>query len=293
MVEHGMDKIDSDLLMSQDIVNDEGTIFSLENEKVDQSQESINIFDAYKDVIKKYPILSKSEEFSLFEILKNDNNSLKEKNDARDKLIYSNIRLVLKDAVYYNRATKTPVADLVNSGIEGLCMAIDKFDMSLGFKLSTYAHCWIRKSVIDCVIANNISLHIPRDILNKMISDCKRFEDNEDVKIFKNIMNLLSLDAPLVSTGDEKIILSDVIPEEKYTEETISDDNILNILSQELDKLSERELYVIKQRWLSQERSTLIDIGKQLDYTGEYIRQVEEKAMKKLRKRMQKYEKLV
>lgn len=287
--------------LNSNSVNNDDVIFSSEIEKIDSNEDSNDLF--YKSTIEENPLLTKDEEDLLFSIIINTSIQ-KEKEKARARLINSNLRLVLKEAIYYSKKSIVPKEDLINSGIEGLCMAIDKFDPDRNIRLSTYATPWIKCMIFDLINNYSSSVHIPCHIINKAIK-YNRMDDNKseeeimkelevDKKEFDNIKlsmkKEISIDAE-INEGNNDMTLKDVIPDEKVTspEDGLLMSELLEILMKEVNKLNPMAMEIIKMRYLSEDKLNLAEIGKKFSVSGEYIRQIENKSIKILKSRMEKY----
>ncbi|WP_286077691.1 RNA polymerase sigma factor RpoD [Thomasclavelia cocleata] len=276
--------------------------------EVDEEQKrKINSSDApvsdpfllYLREIGAIPLLTYEQEVDLAKkILEGDN-------DARDKLITSNLRLVVSVAKkYYNSGMQT--LDLIQEGNMGLIKAVEKFDYTKGFKFSTYATWWIRQSISRSISDQSRTIRIPvhmSETINKIARTKAKLSqklnrDPEDEEVAKEMgmtveklrdiaklsQELVSLDTPVGEEGDSQF--GDFIPDTKT--ETAFD----NIFKEELhdkilvalETLTPREQSVIKMRYgIDLDRTyTLEEIGKQYGITRERIRQIESKALKKL-----------
>lgn len=279
--------------------DEDDVIYSVESEKIEYKEYTKSL---YNNEINNNPILNKDEEDMLFYILQNTSIS-KEKEDARSRLIKSNLRLVFKEAYNYKNKTSVPIEDLVNSGIEGLCIAIDKFDSSRNTRLSTYAVPWIKLMIFKLITNYNSDLYIPNNIVNMAVKynkindsddDQKIMEDlNIDGKMLKNIKSAIQRSVSIDSliNGEDNITLKDVIPDENAIspESVIMSSETSSIVQKEVDKLDPLSSKIIKMRYLSEDKINLAEIGKMFNVTGEYIRQLELKAINILKLRMKNY----
>jgi RNA polymerase primary sigma factor len=279
--------------------DEDNVIYSVESEKIEYKEYTKSL---YNNEINNNPILNKDEEDMLFYILQNTSIS-KEKEDARSRLIKSNLRLVFKEAYNYKNKTSVPIEDLVNSGIEGLCIAIDKFDSSRNTRLSTYAVPWIKLMIFKLITNYNSDLYIPNHIVNMAVKynkindsddDQKIMEDlNIDGKMLKNIKSAIQRSVSIDSliNGEDNITLKDVIPDENAIspESVIMSSETSSIVQKEVDKLDPLSSKIIKMRYLSEDKINLAEIGKMFNVTGEYIRQLELKAINILKLRMKNY----
>ena len=279
------------------------------NEDELEKPENDTLLQMFINDASRYKLLTKQEEFDLGELIQRGG---KEGKKAQEKLIQSNLRLVVSIAKkYVNRGIS--LMDLIQEGCFGLMKAAEKYDYRKGFRFSTYATWWIRQSVIRATgnMSRTIRLpiHLSDDIRNlkKAIQKYqaqynKLPEDNELACIMKipekkirriksaMLMQPVSLDIPM----GEGISLVDYVedvdtnPAREATESLLSTD-----IKDALKCLNARERYVIESRFGIENglRRTFENIAIELGYSKEYVRQVELRALKKLRKNL-KYEHL-
>jgi len=259
---------------------------------------NVSFYKSYRELIDKNPILSREEE----EILLLDFKSKigKEKEEIRSKLINSNLRLVYKEAFFYKKKSNVAVEDLINSGIHGLCIAIDKFDIQKKSRLSTYAFPWIRMMILNEINCYSRDVYVPSNIVNMALRYSKISEkDDEKImeelgvneKILKQIKLCVKKNVSIDSIWIDNTTLGDIIPDPNSInpEDEISKLEISEILEKELNKLQPMAIQILKMRYLSGDKVNLLDIGKKFGVTGEYIRQIESKSMKILKKRLEEY----
>ena len=231
--------------------------------------------------------------------------------EAKQKLVNHNLRLVMSIARKY-KGTSLSFQDLVQEGTIGLMKAIDKFDPSKDFRFSTYATYWIKQTIGRALAEQNKVIRIPvhmTDLASKVNKATQEYLQtngekptekeiamicNISVEKVKEVWNLnkdpLSLDVP-VDTEDDAT-MGDLIADNNIgspIQNIINDDRhnqILNVLN----TLSEKEANVIRMRFGLDdgEPKTLAEIGKRMGYTREWIRLIEEKAMRKLRSPIRK-----
>lgn len=273
---------------------------SLEN--LDQFADS-NLQDSVKLYLKQigaYPLLTQQEEIELAK--------RKDKGDkiAIDILTESNLRLVVSIAKkYVGRGLS--FLDLIQEGNIGLLRGIEKFDYSKGYKLSTYATWWIKQAITRSLADQSRTIRIPVhlvEVFNKLTRvqreltvELGREPSNEELakKLDISIDKLMeireysltptSLETPVGDENDSSV--GDFIADEKnQSPEDVANSEMLRLHIEEiLGDLNDREEYIIRQRFGLDDGhpKTLEEVGKQMGVTRERIRQIEAKALRKLR----------
>ncbi len=265
--------------------------------------EGVNIDDPVKVYLKeigRVPLLTTDEEISLATRMANGDIS------ARKRLSEANLRLVVSIAKrYVGRGMQ--FLDLIQEGNLGLIKAVEKFDYTKGFKFSTYATWWIRQAITRAIADQARTIRIPvhmvetinkvkkvsSQLLHKNGHEASAEEIAEELDMpidkVREIMRVaqepVSLETPIGEEEDSH--LGDFIPDD---EALAPDDAASHILLKEqlsnvLSTLTEREEKVLRLRFgLEDGRSrTLEEVGKEFNVTRERIRQIEAKALRKLR----------
>lgn len=271
------------------------------------STDGIAIDDPVKIYLKeigRVPLLSSEEEIQLAE--KMGGNNEKEASNARKRLAEVNLRLVVSIAKRYVGRGMS-FLDLIQEGNMGLIKAVEKFDYTKGFKFSTYATWWIRQAITRAIADQARTIRIPVHMVEtitkvKKVSSQLLHENGHDpspeeiadrlempVERVREIMriaqNPVSLETPIGEEEDSH--LGDFIPDEDAPAPAEAASQVLlkEQINQVLSTLTEREEKVLRLRFgLEDGRSrTLEEVGQQFNVTRERIRQIEAKALRKLR----------
>ena len=232
---------------------------------------------------------------------------------AKNTMINCNLRLVTRIAEKYYQLIpikKMSFADFVSEGTKGLMKAVEKFDINKGYKFSTYAIWWIRQSIIRGFHNHDKTIRIPvnqQDEYNRYINKVSRLKQEygrelTEEEILENIdkivklpetSKVVSLDAPVIPNQsvegdfDRELTLLDFIKNSTDTEKIVLSNLTKEQVRLALDSLSEFEREIIKLRFGFEDDNikTLQEIGDMFGFTRERIRQVEGKALKKIREK--------
>ena len=297
-------------------IDKEPSDFELDQiEKVLFKSKDINLNDSlglYLKDIGQEKLLTREEEIELANTIKSSRGSLDEKvilygQRARDKMILANMRLVVSIAKKYAHSN-LELADLIQDGSMGLMKAVDRFQVERGFKFSTYATWWIRQAISRSISDTSRTIRLPvyiHDMLSA-VRKIKRHYANEngvepDMDIISEIsgipastlkmLELYNADTISIdqSVGDDDSTLVDVVKDtknptpEEYHKFKVLEAYVISIL----EELTKREREVIKMRYgIESDKKTLEEIGKIFGISRERVRQIESKAIKKLKKIM-------
>lgn len=259
----------------------------------------------YLREIGKIPLLSAEEELDLAQrVVAGDKK-------AKDKMAEANMRLVVSIAKRYS-GRGLDFLDLIQEGNTGLLRAVEKFDPDKGFKFSTYATWWIRQAITRAIADQARTIRIPVhmvETINKLLRTQRRMtqelnrepsieelakelemEPEKVEYVMKIKQDIHSLDAGVGRDGDDdsESVLGDFIEDEdaKSPESSAGDQLLKEQVSSILGALTEREQKIVKMRFGLDDgkNHTLEEVGQEFSVTRERIRQIEAKALAKLRK---------
>lgn len=267
------------------------------------STNNLNLYIHDVEVVGASELLTAEEEKELAYQIRQGNKQ------AESTLIEKNLKLVISMAKRYQNHGIS-LEDLIQEGNVGLYIAVQKFSPEKGYRFSTYATWWIRQAITRVIAdqANTIRLPIHVvDKLNKMrriTASCygktgqnpteeelaqamnEPIEKIQEYKKIEKRVNLIALDAPIKGTEDEDSFLKDFITDKDVcVEEDICAKNLKQGIKDVLEDLTPRERQILILRYGLEDGKdrTLEEVGKEFHLTRERIRQIESKALRKLR----------
>ena len=261
----------------------------------------VSSLSVYLREINKIPLLTRVEEINLAR------RAARGEQDAKDRLIKANLRFVVNVAKKYQNQGLT-LSDLISEGNLGLITAVDKFDVEKGYHFISYAVWWIKQSILKAICEKSRMIRLPLNRANELlqiekvkreigsnkdgeadIDEIADFLDMDKSRI-NDLINaskeFVSLETPLSSDKDANTI-SDLMEDTKGAdpEEMMIDKTLQESIEEVLSTLTDKESSVIRFRFgLNGERPhSLKEIGDKYNLTKERIRQIEKKAISRLR----------
>lgn len=258
--------------------------------------------DQYFIEIGKYDLLTPEEEIEL--AIKIKNGDMK----AQDRLVQANLRFVVSVAKMYQHQGLT-LGDLINEGNIGLVKAARRFDETRGFKFISYAVWWIRQGIMSAIADQSRVVRLPLNRVGDMTKLGRAYRDleqeyerkptteelgklldisaDEAAYILQISGRQISVDAPVSNSDESKTTLIDILHNEDQTmpDDSLMKDSLKDEIAEILSVLDVREAEVIKLSFGigRNQKATLEEIGDIFDLTRERIRQIKEKALRKLR----------
>jgi len=273
----------------------------LNNKKDTMNYDDANILTLYLKDISRIPLLTREEELDLTRrVVEGDEL-------ARKKMIEANLRFVVNVAKKYQNQG-LPLIDLINEGNIGLMTALEKFDPDKGYHFISYAVWWIRQSVMKAINEKSRAVRLPLNRTNELfqIQKAQRSLMNEnstedptaedigaltgfDPDHVNNLLSisreLVSLDAPVFSEAGSSSIGDFIEDDAQSPEDSLLDVALKEDINTVLSTLSDREREIIELRFglVGKIPMSLKEIGEIYNLTKERIRQIEKKALERLR----------
>lgn len=242
----------------------------------------------YLKDLKKIPVISHERQDEIFKLLKNKKITKEQKESLHKELIIGNLRFVVSIAKQYQNQG-LDLCDLISEGNIGLIKSADRFDPSSGLKFISYAVWWIKQAMMAALNENSRTIRIPSNLIQETQKQKKNSFDYNDPDI--NISELaytlpicIGLNREINEDGDELIdIIRD--PNEQNPEDIFqTPEEIRKRVSAILSVLDDREKVIIEKYFgLNGVEANLDDLGEEFNCTKERIRQLKDKAIKKLR----------
>jgi RNA polymerase primary sigma factor len=272
----------------------------IETEFDDSASDNVQM---YLKEIGRYPLLSGEEEIDLAKRIEHGDDA------ARSKLAVSNLRLVVSIAKkYVGRSANLSLLDLIQEGNIGLFKAVEKFDYHKGFKFSTYATWWIRQAITRALADQGRTIRIPvhmvetinkyQQVVRRLVQDLGRdplpeetaaemgIEVDKIRHIIKISQDTVSLEAP-VGDEDDDSSLANFVPDEDTISPAVSAQRkiLKQYITDIVNDLTPREQKILDMRFGLTDgvTHTLEEVGKVFSVTRERIRQIEAKALDKIR----------
>ena len=255
--------------------------------------------DKYLQEIGREELISVSEEVELAQRIKKGDHA------ALEKLTKANLRFVVSVAKQYqNQGLSLP--DLINEGNLGLIRAAQKFDETRGFKFISYAVWWIRQSILQALAEQSRIVRLPLNqvgSLNKITKEMSRFEqENErrpgteelaarlDMPVDKASDTIqvsgrhISVDAPFVEGEDNSLLDVLTNDDSPMADASLNQESLSKEVDRALRQLYDREREILKMFFgIGCQEMTLEEIGAEFDLTRERVRQIKEKAIRRLK----------
>jgi RNA polymerase primary sigma factor len=240
---------------------------------------------SYLKDVRKHKVMNAERERELAKIMLDPNSTQRQKDLVKKELVEGNLRFVISVCKQYQNQG-LDLCDLISEGNYGLLKAIDKFDWTKNLRFISYGVWWIRQAIIESLNDNARTIRLPVNIvqeyhkIKKMLNEF----DNTLPKKFNNLPHTVDLDLMLNEDGDSLISVikneNADNPEDVFNTKQILREKLLNIIG----VLEDREKIIIEDYFgLNGSMRTLEEIGEDFNLTKERVRQIKEKALKKLR----------
>jgi RNA polymerase primary sigma factor len=259
--------------------------------------------DIYLREISRVPLLSPEQELDLARRAKAGDKA------AMDRLTEGNLRFVVSTAREF-QGRGLSMADLINEGNVGLMKAVQRFDVARGYRFNTYAIWWIRQAMLKAIAEQTRTIRLPMNRIEKLtrlnraveqlksqpgytgatptirqISQKAGMPVEEIRDLLSNSVNQVSLDAPFSEDGETSLSETVVHPRFRSPEEQLKSKTLEADLRAALSVLSPREIQVLKLYFGldDQDQGTLDSIGRRMKISRERVRQLRDRALKKIK----------
>lgn len=296
-----------DLESTSEVEDGEDVLKSVEDPKVQESLLSVNSDDSVKIYLRqigKIPLLSSAEELDLAKKIQENHDKF-----AKDVLVNANLRLVVSIAKkYIGRGLS--FLDLIQEGNVGLIKAAGRFDYKKGYKFSTYATWWIQQSITRAIADKARIIRLPIHMIDSigkirratidLTTELGHPPTKQEIayrlglpvskltSIIKSAQSTVSMDTPATSDEDSSKIADFIVDNSTITPDgKVTQDNLLEDIRTILNQLSQKERDVLILRYGLDNngvKKTLDEIGSQYGVSRERIRQIENRAISKLKK---------
>lgn len=299
LVDLSVDTVDFDL-EKEEVASDLVQELGIEQQVQDDLQKNLDATQLYLGEIGFSPLLSAEEEVYF------SRKALKGCAKSRNRMIESNLRLVVKIARRYNNRGLA-LLDLIEEGNLGLIRAVEKFDPERGFRFSTYATWWIRQTIERAIMNQTRTIRLPihvvkelnaylrtaRELAQKLDHEPTAEEIAEKLQVSSaDVSRMLKLNEKITSVdtplgGDNDKALLDILADDDNVgpDYKVQDEDISNSVVKWLNELNTKQREVLARRFglLGYEPSTLEDVGAEIGLTRERVRQIQVEALKRLR----------
>ncbi len=272
----------------------------ISNSITSRSEEAIA---KYLAEISRYPLLSQEEEVALAQAVARGG---EEGEKAKEKMVNSNLRFVVSVAKQYQHHG-VGLTDLINEGNIGLLKAVERYDVTRGFKFISYAVWWIRQSIMQCIGENSRMIRLPQNangMLSKLyqasaqfeqehhrrptveeLSELTKIEEAKIEEVLKGDLNSISIDTPMADDDDSNTLLDVLSSDDSPTDRGVDKESLTYDLEVVMAKvLNYREMQILKAYYgIDGPAKGLDEIGTEMALTHERVRQIREKGIAKLR----------
>ncbi|MBO8431531.1 sigma-70 family RNA polymerase sigma factor [Spirochaetes bacterium] len=293
--------------LQQDVEDDDNVLESVEDPKVQESLSSVSSDDSvkiYLQQIGKIPLLSPEQELDLAKQIYENQSTF-----AKNLLVNANLRLVVSIAKkYIGRGLS--FLDLIQEGNLGLMKAAGRFDYTKGYKFSTYATWWIQQSITRAIADKARIIRLPIHMIESLgkirrttldlTTELGHTPSKQEIayrlgitvsklnSIIKSAQSTISMETPANSSEDSSKIADFIVDESTITPDSrVTQENLFHDIRKMLNQLSQKERDVLILRYgldNSGTKKTLDEIGSQYGVSRERIRQIENRAIAKLKK---------